>query len=164
MSHNLLIVKPNTREKIGLAAAAMKPEDVDSQGRSYIPASSDVLAASKMLQTGEKETLRLTAPVPEGECEYVCTFPGHYQVMRGQLVVTKNVEEDSESESGTGVASGGCFVGGWRPTSPYARALTPRTQMLICRYLSRCNRMRLPLMLRNCLLIMDRKSKNPPLA
>ena len=93
MSHNLLLVKPNTREKIGLAAAAMKPEDIDSEGRSYVPASSDVLAATKMLQTGEKETLRLTAPTAEGECEYVCTFPGHYQVMRGQLVVTKNVEE-----------------------------------------------------------------------
>jgi azurin len=93
MSHNLLIVKPNTREKIGLAAAAMKPEDVDSEGRSYVPATSDVLAASKMLQTGEKETLRLTAPITEGECEYLCTFPGHYQVMRGQLVVTKNVDE-----------------------------------------------------------------------
>jgi len=92
MSHNLLIVKPNTREKIGLAAAAMKPEDVDSEGRIYVPASPDVLAATKMLQTGEKETLQLTAPSAEGECEYVCTFPGHYQVMRGQLVVTKNVE------------------------------------------------------------------------
>lgn len=93
MSHNLLIVKPNTREKIGLAAAAMKPEDIDSEGRSYVPATPDVLAATKMLQTGEKETLRLAAPDTEGECEYVCTFPGHYQVMRGQLVVTKNVEE-----------------------------------------------------------------------
>jgi azurin len=92
MSHNLLIVKPNTREKIGLAAAAMKPEDLDSEGRPYVPASPDVLAATKMLQTGEKETLRLTAPATEGECEYVCTFPGHYQVMRGQLIVTKDVE------------------------------------------------------------------------
>jgi azurin/glucose/arabinose dehydrogenase len=92
MSHNLLIVKPNTREKIGLAAAAMKPEDIDSEGRSYVPSTSDVLAATKMLQTGEKETLRLAAPSDEGECEYVCTFPGHYQVMRGQLIVTKDVE------------------------------------------------------------------------
>jgi len=92
MSHNLLIVKPNTREKIGLAAAAMKPEDLDSEGRSYVPATSDVLAATKMLQTGEKETVRLTAPATEGECEYLCTFPGHYQVMRGQLIVTKDVD------------------------------------------------------------------------
>ncbi len=92
MSHNLLIVKPNTREKIGLAAAAMKPEEVDSEGRVYVPASSDVLAATKMLQTGERESLHLTAPATEGDCEYVCTFPGHYQVMRGLLVVTKDVE------------------------------------------------------------------------
>jgi glucose/arabinose dehydrogenase/azurin len=92
MSHNLLVVKPNTREKIGLAAAAMKPEDVDPEGRIYVPATPDVLAATKMLQTGEKATLSLTAPSEEGECEYVCTFPGHYQVMRGQLIVTKDVE------------------------------------------------------------------------
>ena len=92
MSHNLLIVKPNTREKVGLAAAAMKPEDVDSEGRLYVPPSSDVLAATKMLQTGERQSLRLTAPTAEGDYEYVCTFPGHYQVMRGLLVVTKNVE------------------------------------------------------------------------
>jgi azurin len=92
MSHNLLIVKPNTREKIGLAAATMKPEDVDSEGRIYVPASSDILAATRMLQTGERATLRLTAPTTEGDCEYVCTFPGHYQVMRGLLVVTKDVE------------------------------------------------------------------------
>jgi len=93
MSHNLLLVKPNTREKIGLAAAAMRPEELDSKGRTYVPASSDILAATKMLQTGEKETLRVTAPTAEGDYEYLCTFPGHYQVMRGQLVVTKTVEE-----------------------------------------------------------------------
>ena len=70
----------------------MKPEDVDPEGRIYVPATPDVLAATKMLQTGEKATLSLTAPSEEGECEYVCTFPGHYQVMRGQLIVTKDVE------------------------------------------------------------------------
>ena len=28
----------------------------------------------------------------EGVYEYVCTFPGHWAVMFGQLVVTKDVE------------------------------------------------------------------------
>ncbi len=92
MPHNLLVVKPDTREKVGLEAANMKPEELDSEGRAYVPRSSDILAASKLLQPGQRQSLRLTAPSVEGAYEYVCTFPGHYQVMWGRLVVTKDVE------------------------------------------------------------------------
>jgi len=92
MPHNLVLVKPNTREKVGLAAATMKPEGLDDEGRAYVPRSSDILAASKMLLPGQKESLKLTAPAMEGEHEYFCTFPGHYQVMWGRLIVTKDVD------------------------------------------------------------------------
>ena len=92
MPHNLLVVKPDTREKVGLEAANMKPEELDSEGRAYVPRNSDILAASKLLQPGQRQSLRLTAPSSEGDHEYVCTFPGHYQVMWGRLVVTKDVE------------------------------------------------------------------------
>jgi len=85
-------VKPNTREKIGLDSANMKPEELDHEGRAYIPKSPDILAATKLLLPGERQSLNLKAPETEGACEYVCTFPGHYQVMWGQLVVTKDVE------------------------------------------------------------------------
>jgi len=92
MPHNLVLVKPKGREKIGLAAAAMKPDELDAEGRLYVPSSSEILAASKMLQAGQRESLKLTAPSDEGQCEYLCTFPGHYQVMWGRLFVTKDVE------------------------------------------------------------------------
>jgi glucose/arabinose dehydrogenase/azurin len=92
MPHNLVIVKPGTREKVGAAAATMKPDDLDSQGRAYLPKTSDVLAATKLLDPGQKETLKLAAPDTEGVHEYVCTFPGHFQTMWGQLVVTKDVD------------------------------------------------------------------------
>src|SRR5437762_6496614 len=92
MPHNLVVVKPNKRENVGTASANLKPEDLDSEGRAYVPKSADILAATKLLLPGERQSLKLTAPAIEGIHEYVCTFPGHYQVMWGQLVVTKDVE------------------------------------------------------------------------
>jgi hypothetical protein len=70
----------------------MKPEELDHEGRAYIPKNPDILAATKLLLPTERQSLSLKAPETEGTCEYVCTFPGHYQVMWGQLVVTKDVE------------------------------------------------------------------------
>jgi hypothetical protein len=34
----------------------------------------------------------MTAPNEEGLYEYVCTYPGHWMVMWGQLVITKDVD------------------------------------------------------------------------
>ena len=51
-----------------------------------------VLGASKLLEPGQKETFKITAPGKEGEYEYVCTFPGHWLIMFGKLVVAKDVE------------------------------------------------------------------------
>ena len=67
-------------------------EFTDDQGRAYLPQTTDILAATRLLEPGQKETLKLTAPSQEGEHEYVCTFPGHHQVMWGWLIVTKDVE------------------------------------------------------------------------
>src|SRR5262249_33834693 len=92
MPHNLVVVEPNTREKVGLAANAMKPDELDGEKRPYLPKLPGILGATHLLATGERETLKLTAPEKTGDCEYVCTFPGHYQVMWGRLVVTKDVE------------------------------------------------------------------------
>ena len=34
----------------------------------------------------------MTAPAEPGDYEYVCTFPGHWTIMNGLLVVTKDIE------------------------------------------------------------------------
>jgi azurin len=94
MPHNLVVVRPDTREKVGTAAMALTPDDRDSRGRAFVPDSGDVVAATKLLETGQSETLRISANMirTEGVYEYVCTFPGHWLVMFGQLVVTKDVD------------------------------------------------------------------------
>ncbi|MGO8701635.1 MAG: HEAT repeat domain-containing protein [Limisphaerales bacterium] len=93
MPHNLVIVKPGTRERIGLASGKMKPDDLDGEGRAFIPESPDILAATKLIEPRQKTALKLTAPTEEGDYEYFCSYPGHYLIMWGRLVVTKDVDD-----------------------------------------------------------------------
>jgi len=92
MPHNLAIVRPGTREKVANLAALMKPEDDDSRGRAYIPKTKDIIGATRLLESGQRATLSMTAPNEEGDYEYVCTYPNHWMMMWGQLIVTKDIE------------------------------------------------------------------------
>jgi glucose/arabinose dehydrogenase/azurin len=91
MPHNLVIVQPGARGEIGKQAEAMSPRP-DREGRTYVPRNRKVLAATRMLEPGEQETLKLIAPEQPGEYEYVCTYPEHWSVMFGQLLVVKDLE------------------------------------------------------------------------
>ena len=111
MPHNLVLVRPGTRDRVGTAAAVMRPDDLDANGRAFVPVSDAILAATRLLNSGQQETLRLTAPAEEGDYEYVCTFPGHHQVMWGWLIVTRDVEAYLEQHpearpAGAGQTSG----------------------------------------------------------
>ena len=100
MPHNLVVAKPGGREVIGPMADKMQPDRVDAQGRAFVPRSITnlsapnelILAATKMLEPGQQATLKITTLNEEGEYSYVCTFPGHWPVMWGTLIVTKDVE------------------------------------------------------------------------
>ncbi|HUD83726.1 MAG TPA: HEAT repeat domain-containing protein [Candidatus Saccharimonadales bacterium] len=93
MPHNLVIVRPGTRLKVGLASAKMKPDELDDEGRAFVPESPDILAATRLIEPRQKTALKLTAPAEEGDYEYFCTYPGHYLIMWGQLIVTRNVDD-----------------------------------------------------------------------
>jgi HEAT repeat protein/azurin len=96
MPHNLVVVQPGAREEIGLVTDKMQPQQLDRQGRAFIPSGREltrkILAATKMIEPGQKETLKLTAPTKVGTYDYVCTFPEHWKVMFGELVVVKDKE------------------------------------------------------------------------
>jgi azurin len=47
----------------------------------------EMLHRTKMLAPGTEEILRFTAPAEPGTYPYLCTFPGHWFVMRGEMVV-----------------------------------------------------------------------------
>lgn len=86
MAHNLVVVQPGARPEVGRQAEKMSPRP-DRQGRAYIPDNPMIIAATKLLEPGQREVLKLTAPTEPGEYEYVCTYPEHWLVMYGQLLV-----------------------------------------------------------------------------
>lgn len=93
MPHNIVFVQPGTMKAVAEGVQTQAPDKLDSKGRAYVPNKDPrVIAATKLLEAGKKETIQLTAPTQEGVYEFVCTFPGHWTIMHGQLVITKDVE------------------------------------------------------------------------
>ncbi len=87
LQHNLLILKPGTKEKVGAAADAMLT-DPEAIKRGYIPSSSDILYSTKLLNPSGRETLTFTIKDP-GSYPIICTFPGHWRLMHAVLKVVK---------------------------------------------------------------------------
>ena len=46
-----------------------------------------MIASTRLLGPGESEVVIFKAPNETGEYEYVCTFPGHFAMMRGKMIV-----------------------------------------------------------------------------
>jgi putative heme-binding domain-containing protein len=84
--HNLAIVKPGTLERVGSMANKLI-SDPDAAIRHYIPQSSDVLAFTDVVGPKSKFTIHFTAPETPGRYPYLCTFPGHWLIMNGEMVV-----------------------------------------------------------------------------
>ena len=55
----------------------------------YVPESmrNRVVAFTRMIGGGESDTIEFTAPDETGEYPFVCTFPGHFSIMRGVMIV-----------------------------------------------------------------------------
>ena len=85
--HNLVIVKPGTGDAVGLAATRMAADPELAKSGQYIPKTDAVLFHTKMVPPIAGETLRFLAPKTPGAYPYICTFPGHWTIMKGVMVV-----------------------------------------------------------------------------
>jgi uncharacterized cupredoxin-like copper-binding protein/glucose/arabinose dehydrogenase len=85
MLHDVVIVAPGAADEIGRLALNM---GLNGQKQSFVPNSAKVLYHTLLLQPGKSETIYFTAPDKPGEYPYICTYPGHYFLMRGILSVT----------------------------------------------------------------------------
>jgi len=85
MGHNWLLLASTVDVQPFLVAAA------EAMTADYVPTATQkdrILAATKLLGPKERDTVTFTAPTAAGRYEFVCSFPGHYQVgMRGVLIV-----------------------------------------------------------------------------
>lgn len=84
MGHNWVLLALGANVDTFLVAAAEAPTT------DYVPAArrADILAATKLLGPGERDTATFAAPAAPGRYPFICSFPGHTQVgMRGVLIV-----------------------------------------------------------------------------
>jgi len=86
MDHNLIMVDTGAAAKVAIQAAKMETTG-DGVEKQWIPESDSILFASDLLARGESQTIEFTAPTIEGQYDYICTFPGHWQLMRGAMIV-----------------------------------------------------------------------------
>lgn len=111
MLHNFVIVKPGTREAVGQAALML---GAGAAERDFVPPSPDVLFATKVVPAGASVSLKFTAPTELGDYPYVCTFPGHYVLMFGTMIVTNNPQPPVK----TPIAAATPAATGSAPTDP----------------------------------------------
>jgi azurin len=81
LMHNWVLVKPGTEATV---AAAGLP--AGTAGNYVIPGP-DVIAFAPLAQPGKTSEVTFQAP-PAGSYPYICTFPGHYLLMKGTFIVT----------------------------------------------------------------------------
>ena len=82
MGHNFVLLKAGT-DVTAFAMEAMKfPK------KEYLPDSMKgaIIVHTKQLGPDESHTIEFTAPAP-GKYDYICTFPGHYALMKGVMTV-----------------------------------------------------------------------------
>ena len=84
--HNWALIAPGTLETIG-ALTNQLITDPDAAIRHYVPESDDVLAYTDIVLPKEQTTIYLRAPKEPGHYPFLCTFPGHWPVMNGVMVV-----------------------------------------------------------------------------
>jgi azurin len=82
MLHNVVVLK-STADVNAFGMAAMTA----GEAKHYIPESGDIIAHTEMAKPGESKSIEFTAPAA-GDYPYVCSFPGHYAIMKGVLKVS----------------------------------------------------------------------------
>jgi putative heme-binding domain-containing protein len=84
--HNWVLAKPGTLAAVGTLADALIA-DPEAVARHYVPATDDVIAYADITEPGKRQTIYFTVPDVPGRYPFLCTFPGHWKLMNGVLIV-----------------------------------------------------------------------------
>lgn len=98
LQHNLVVCSKQGEKvapDLAMQAIQLGPKGMELE---WIPESDSILAASKMVNPHETTHLYFRAPKELGEYAFVCTFPGHAQVMKGVMYVG---ERESDGQKAT---------------------------------------------------------------
>ena len=94
MTFNIQEIKAKAGQTINLT---LKRTDIPAFGmaameagleKEYIPNDGkDVIVHTKLLGGGESDTISFKAPSEPGSYDYICSYPGHFSLMKGVLIV-----------------------------------------------------------------------------
>ncbi len=84
--HNWVLVQPDALQKVGQLGNQLiaSPE---AYARQYVPDTPEVIAHTDIVSPGQKQTVYFHAPSTPGNYPFLCTFPGHWMVMNGVMIV-----------------------------------------------------------------------------
>jgi azurin len=84
--HNWVLIQRGSLERIGDLTNRMVA-DPEALVRHYVPTDPAVLTYTDIVPPQERFTIYYRAPMEKGRYPYLCTFPGHWMVMNGQMIV-----------------------------------------------------------------------------
>jgi putative heme-binding domain-containing protein len=84
--HNWVLSAPGTLQAVGELANKLVA-DPEAFARHYVPQTGDIVAYTDLVEPGGRSTITFKVPDAPGRYPYLCTFPGHWMVMNGVLVV-----------------------------------------------------------------------------
>ena len=80
MMHNIVFINYGTRKEVASEAIKIWPS------QNFVSNKKNIIAYSAVAKPGESVVLEFKAP-KKGNYEYLCTYPGHAEIMRGYFFV-----------------------------------------------------------------------------
>lgn len=84
--HNWALVRPGKLQKVGEESNKLVG-DPEAVIRQYVPQTDDVVCYTDIVEPGEEFSIYFKVPSEPGKYPFLCTFPGHWMVMNGEMVV-----------------------------------------------------------------------------
>jgi azurin len=84
--HNWALLKPGSMAEVGDLVNRIIAEP-DAAYRQYVPKTDLVLFYTDIVEAQGRATIYFRAPATPGRYPYICTFPGHWMVMNGEMIV-----------------------------------------------------------------------------
>ncbi len=84
--HNFVVVTPGSLQKVGDTSTKMIA-DPTAADRDYVPDLPEVLYHIPVMNPSEAGVIHVNAPETPGRYPFLCTYPGHWQIMNGVMIV-----------------------------------------------------------------------------
>jgi len=86
MPHNFVLTDIGSGAEVGQLAMKLGAQ---GEAMDYVPSTPKVLGYTSILQPQKSQTIYFVAPSKPGSYPFICSFPGHYMIMKGVINVTQ---------------------------------------------------------------------------